>query len=252
MGSTVREKVKPPQQIGRSVGALAAGFVVNVVLSLGTDAAFVAMGLMPAIGHAMNDSQSLLAAAYRTLYGVLSSYAVARMAPYGPVGHALVGGAIGMVLATAGTCFDVSGGKKPPETVGFLPPAGPLRPRVLHLAGVISHSGGCRGTPSPSRSTLWLRLKTVNCCPDGRIRAESQLTGVAIPIYRVNVHSHNSAGARASIPRRWKDTLDQSCGTRTCSGNPTAAPKSLTRPSAALPAPASTAPPCRTSVRKRG
>lgn len=103
MGSTVREKVKPPQQIGRSVGALAAGFVVNVVLSLGTDAAFVAMGLMPAIGHAMNDSQSLLAAAYRTLYGVLSSYAVARMAPYGPVGHALVGGAIGMVLATAGT-----------------------------------------------------------------------------------------------------------------------------------------------------
>ncbi len=102
MEGAVREKVESPRQIGRSIGALAAGFVVNVVLSLGTDAAFESLGLMPAIGHAINDSQSLLAAGYRTLYGVISSYVVARMAPYGAVGHALVGGAIGMVLATAG------------------------------------------------------------------------------------------------------------------------------------------------------
>jgi hypothetical protein len=96
-------QVKHPRQIGRSIGALAAGFVVNVALSLATDFALAAAGILPSIGHGvMNDSQSLLAAAYRTLYGVISSYVVARLAPYAPLGHALTGAAIGMVLATAG------------------------------------------------------------------------------------------------------------------------------------------------------
>jgi hypothetical protein len=61
------------------------------------------MGVLPSLGGgAMNDTQSLIAASYRTLYGVISSYVVARLAPYGPVGHALTGGAIGMALAMAG------------------------------------------------------------------------------------------------------------------------------------------------------
>ena len=96
-------QVKQPWQIGRSIGALAAGFVVDVVLSLATDFALAAAGVLPSIGHgALNDTQSLLAASYRTVYGVISSYVVARLAPYAPLGHALTGAAIGMVLATAG------------------------------------------------------------------------------------------------------------------------------------------------------
>jgi hypothetical protein len=95
--------MKPPRNMGRSILALVAGFVVNVALSLGTDFALVAMGILPSLGRGvMNDNQSLLAASYRTLYGVISSYVVARLAPYGPLGHALTGGAIGMVLATVG------------------------------------------------------------------------------------------------------------------------------------------------------
>lgn len=97
------EKASQPRNLGRSVLALVAGFVVNVALSLGTDMAMIATGILPALGHGvMNDSQSLLAASYRTLYAVISSYVVARLAPYAPVGHALTGGAIGMVLATVG------------------------------------------------------------------------------------------------------------------------------------------------------
>jgi len=97
------EYVKPPRRIGRSVGALAAGFLVNVALSLATDLALSTVGILPSIGHGvMNDRQSLLAASYRTLYGVISSWVVARLAPYAPVGHALTGGAFGMALATAG------------------------------------------------------------------------------------------------------------------------------------------------------
>ena len=91
-----------PRRIGKSVAALIAGFVVNVVLSLGTDLAFHAVGMLPALGQPMNDLQSAAACTYRTLYGVISSYVVARLAPYAPLGHALVGAGIGMVLATAG------------------------------------------------------------------------------------------------------------------------------------------------------
>lgn len=102
MSQDITETAVRPRRIGRSIAALIAGFVVNVALSLGTDFAFHAMGMLPALGHAMNDVQSAMACAYRTLYGVISSYVVARLAPYAPVGHALVGAGIGMVLATAG------------------------------------------------------------------------------------------------------------------------------------------------------
>jgi hypothetical protein len=103
MSNGVAEGTIRSPKIGRSIVALLAGFVVNVVLSLATDFAFQAAGILPAIGqHPMNDSQSALAAAYRTLYAVISSYIVARLAPYRPMGHALLGTAIGMLIATAG------------------------------------------------------------------------------------------------------------------------------------------------------
>lgn len=87
------------RSIARSILALFAGFVVNVVLSLATDFALQFAGVlhMP-----MNDMQSALAAAYRTVYAVIGSYAVARLAPYRPMQHALFGAAMGMVIAAAG------------------------------------------------------------------------------------------------------------------------------------------------------
>jgi hypothetical protein len=103
MDTEVEEKAERPRKLVRSILALLSGFVVNVALSLGTDFALVSMGILPTLGRGvMNDGQSLLAASYRTLYSVISSYVVARLAPYAPVEHALTGGAIGMVLATLG------------------------------------------------------------------------------------------------------------------------------------------------------
>jgi hypothetical protein len=103
MESNIADKVKPSRKLGRSILALMAGFVANVALSLGTDFALASMGILPTLGRGiMNDGQSLLAASYRTLYSVISSYVVARLAPYAPMGHALTGGAIGVVLATVG------------------------------------------------------------------------------------------------------------------------------------------------------
>jgi len=102
MISGVAEETARPRKTLQSVGALFAGFVANVVLSLGTDVGLRAIGILPALADPATDLQLLLAAAYRTLYGVVSSYIVARLAPNRPMEHALLGGAIGMVLGIIG------------------------------------------------------------------------------------------------------------------------------------------------------
>jgi hypothetical protein len=102
MSSPAMDRPFPGRRRGRSIGALAAGFVVGVVLSLGTDIGLHAAGLYPALGEPMSDGLLLLATAYRTLYGVISAYVTARLAPYGPMQHALIGGGIGLALSIIG------------------------------------------------------------------------------------------------------------------------------------------------------
>jgi hypothetical protein len=102
MSNGVANQTVPTRNIGQSVAALAVGFVANVALSLGTDSGLHAMGIMPALDQPWSNAQLLGATTYRALYGVFSSYLVARLAPRRPLEHALIGGAIGMVLGTAG------------------------------------------------------------------------------------------------------------------------------------------------------
>jgi hypothetical protein len=73
-----------------------------VVLSLGTDTGLRLIGIFPQSGQAMTGALFLLATAYRTVYGVVGSYITARLAPYRPMLHALVGGGVGLVLSTVG------------------------------------------------------------------------------------------------------------------------------------------------------
>lgn len=91
-----------PRRRGRSAWALFAGFLLVVALSLGTDLALHATGIFPPWGERMSDALFLLATLYRTGFAVLGSYATARLAPERPMAHALAGGAVGLVLATAG------------------------------------------------------------------------------------------------------------------------------------------------------
>jgi hypothetical protein len=49
----------------------------------------------------MSDSLFVLATAYRLVFAVLGSYVIARLAPEKPMQHALVGGAIGLVVSAA-------------------------------------------------------------------------------------------------------------------------------------------------------
>lgn len=90
------------RSIGRSIGALFAGFVVVVILSLGTDLALHKAGIFPPLGQTMSNPLFLLATAYRTVFAIVGSFITARLAPDRPMGHALVGGAIGLVLSVVG------------------------------------------------------------------------------------------------------------------------------------------------------
>ena len=90
------------KNLGRSVWSVIAGFLVVVFLSIGTDAVLHARGIFPPLGKGMSDGLFFFATAYRTVYAVAGSYVTARLAPSNPMKHAMIGAAIGFVLATAG------------------------------------------------------------------------------------------------------------------------------------------------------
>ena len=96
------DQSRASRRIPRSIGAVFAGLAAIFALSLGTDLALHATGIFPAWGQPMSDALFLLATVYRTLYGVAGSYIAARLAPDRPMQHALVLGAVGLVLSTAG------------------------------------------------------------------------------------------------------------------------------------------------------
>jgi hypothetical protein len=110
-GST--NKAAQPRSIGRSILALFAGFVAGVVLSLGTDLGLHAVGLWPSLGQPMSGQLLLFATIYRTIYGIIGAYIVARFAPRRPLEHALIGGAIGTLMSIAGAAVTWNRGLGP-------------------------------------------------------------------------------------------------------------------------------------------
>lgn len=102
MKSAVVQQPVRQRRLGRSIGAIAAGAAVAIVLSVATDIGMQLAGLLPALGEPPTDRMLLLATAYRTLYGVIAGYVVARLAPHHPMRHALIGGAAGLVVSVIG------------------------------------------------------------------------------------------------------------------------------------------------------
>ena len=92
-----------PRSIIRSIGAMLAGFLAIVILSIGTDMVLHATGVFPPFGEPMADALFLLATAYRIIYGVAGGYIAARLAPDRPMQHALVYGVVGLASSIAGT-----------------------------------------------------------------------------------------------------------------------------------------------------
>lgn len=88
---------------GRTIGALVAGVVIGLVLTLGTDAILHATGVFPPYDQVTPNSLLGLATAYRFVYSVLGSYIAARLAPDRPMWHAMFLGWLGLVVSLIGT-----------------------------------------------------------------------------------------------------------------------------------------------------
>jgi hypothetical protein len=92
----------PRRTTGRSVAAVAAGFVATAALSLGLDAALHAAGIFPPWGTRMAEGLFVLATAYRVAFTVLGGWLTARLAPARPMTHAWALGLVGTAVAAAG------------------------------------------------------------------------------------------------------------------------------------------------------
>jgi hypothetical protein len=92
-----------PRRLGRSILAVFAGFVVVVVLSLGTDEVLHLLKVYPPWGVPMNEPRlNLLALTYRSMFTFVGGYVTARLAPHSPIRHVLVGCGIGLALGALG------------------------------------------------------------------------------------------------------------------------------------------------------
>lgn len=91
------------RRYGRSVAAIVAALVVNVVLSLALDQFFHMIEVYPPWGVPMEETgDNLLAISYRIAIGILSGYVAARLAPRAPMTHAVILGVVGTVLSLLG------------------------------------------------------------------------------------------------------------------------------------------------------
>src|SRR5260370_7407489 len=115
---------QPSRHMGRSVGAVLAGMLVGIILTIGTDVVLHAIGVFPPWGQSMVgfDGALLLATIYRSIYGVVASYIIARLAPDRPMLHALVAGVAGLAVSILGAAPTWNNG--PPSQ----PPSYPLPP----------------------------------------------------------------------------------------------------------------------------
>ena len=87
----------------RSVGAVVAGLVSIFAVTTAVDAVMHATGVFPPLGAPpMSDALFALAFGYRFIIDVAGCALTARVAPRRPMRHALVLGAIGLVLSIAG------------------------------------------------------------------------------------------------------------------------------------------------------
>jgi hypothetical protein len=91
-----------PRQALQRVGAVLAGMLTGIILSLGTDELLHLAHVFPPWDQRASDALLLLASIYRTIYGVAGSYVAARLAPNRPMLHAMILGVLGLAASTAG------------------------------------------------------------------------------------------------------------------------------------------------------
>jgi len=86
----------------RSIGAVAAGVFVIIIVTTLVDVLFHVAGVFPPMDQPINDRLALLATAYRIVISIGGAWLTARLAPNEPMKHALILGYVGVVLGLVG------------------------------------------------------------------------------------------------------------------------------------------------------
>lgn len=87
----------------KSIGAIFAGFVILVILSIVTDSILQKAGIMKTEPFADNPVWLIIIIiAYRTVFNTFGCYLTARLSPHKPMKHAIILGTIGVVFAIVG------------------------------------------------------------------------------------------------------------------------------------------------------
>lgn len=89
----------------RSAGAVLAGVLAVIILSLAIDVVLHATGIYPPWFQPMADALWVVALAYRIVFGIAGGYIAARLAPNRPMMHALIVGFIGLALSVVGVAM---------------------------------------------------------------------------------------------------------------------------------------------------
>ena len=96
---------RPPRRMLRSIAAIFAGLIIGIVLSVGTDVAMTAIGILPPTSQPAATGPLLVATVYRTIYGILASYIAARLAPDRAMLHAMLLGILDFIVSVIGVVF---------------------------------------------------------------------------------------------------------------------------------------------------
>lgn len=91
-----------PRRTLRSIWAVFAGLLFIFIVTTVVDVVLHATGVFPPWGKPMSDALFGVATAYRIVISIAGCYIAARLAPDRAMGHALVLGAIGVVISAIG------------------------------------------------------------------------------------------------------------------------------------------------------
>ena len=88
----------------KSIGAILAGFLTVVILSVGSDFILESVGVFPPASDQglFTTWMLVLAFLYRSIYAVAGGYATAMLAPTNPARHVIVLGVLGVIGGVMG------------------------------------------------------------------------------------------------------------------------------------------------------
>lgn len=87
---------------GKSIWAVVAGVLFIVIASILVDIVLHVAGVYPPMGQPIDDALAVLATSYRFVIGIGGGWLTARLASHKPMKHALILGAVGVVLGLLG------------------------------------------------------------------------------------------------------------------------------------------------------